>query len=165
MLYEQVAVALQRWIGAEDLQDLSPLAKILQCAPDHVESILDKLRVRRLEDKRATSDEEKKPEEGRSTLFDESGQEKAAEGSEDSKKQMVAPGNNRAGSRKAVSSGHAAREQLAVSPVPTPAKPEGRTAKTMGGAPVEVPQHPASAEPVADLPPPPAPSRNQKAAS
>lgn len=87
VLYEQVAVALQRWIGAEDLQDLSPLAKILQCAPDHIESILDKLRVRRLEDKRATSDEEKKPEEGRSTLFDESGQEKAAEGSEDSKKQ------------------------------------------------------------------------------
>jgi hypothetical protein len=87
VLYEQVAVALQHWIGAEDLQDLSPLTKILQCAPDRIRSILDKLRVRRLEDKQATSDEEKETEEGRSTLFDEGGQEKPAEGSGDSKKQ------------------------------------------------------------------------------
>jgi hypothetical protein len=87
VLYEQVASALQHWIGAEDLQDLSPLTKILQCAPDRIESILDKLRVRRVEDNQATSDEEEKPEEGRSTIFDENGQEKPAEGSGDSKKQ------------------------------------------------------------------------------
>jgi len=87
VLYEQVASALQHWIGAEDLQDLSPLTKILQCAPDRIESILDKLRVRRVEDNQATSDEEEKPEEGRSTIFDENGQEKPAEGSSDSKKQ------------------------------------------------------------------------------
>ena len=76
VLYEQVAVALQHWIGAEDLQDLSPLTKILQCAPDRIESILDKLRVRRLDDTALPGDEQKKGEEGRSTLFDDNAPDK-----------------------------------------------------------------------------------------
>lgn len=88
VLYEQVAIALQHWIGAEDLQDLSPLAKILQCAPDHIGSILDKLRVRRLEDANPPSPEEEKGEDGRSTLFDEGGWDQTEKQVDESKKQV-----------------------------------------------------------------------------
>jgi Domain of unknown function (DUF3883) len=93
VLYEQVAGALQHWIGAEDLQDLSPLTKILQCAPDRIESILDKLRVRRFDDNQATTEEEKRSDEGRSTFFDDNGPEKSPEGSEEAKKQPGGDGN------------------------------------------------------------------------
>ena len=48
VLFDQVAACLQRLIGLEVLADLSPLVKILQCPPDRIAAILDKLRIPRL---------------------------------------------------------------------------------------------------------------------
>ena len=70
VLYEQVALALQRAVGPELLGDLSPLAKILQCQPDRIAAILDKLRVPRLSDAQRPEEGESTSSDGKSGFFD-----------------------------------------------------------------------------------------------
>jgi hypothetical protein len=57
VLCEQVAIAIQRIMSPGQLTDLSPLAKILQCPPDRIESILDKFKIPRFNQPTRSSDE------------------------------------------------------------------------------------------------------------
>jgi hypothetical protein len=70
VLCEQIATAIQRILPPGLLNDLSPLTKILQYAPERIEAILNKLRIPQLIEAERPPEDDDKTQDGKSEFFD-----------------------------------------------------------------------------------------------